>query len=174
MSERIVLGDRTQESERCCVRPLQVIEKENQRMPRLRKNLDEAQEHEIEAISGFCRKKVRHWRLWSDDELNFRDNANPAKIPIQFLISVDPDEQSISTGTYNISRYISGFMNNFDGVFGYANLNMLGERPFFTRKGQLVITEKNNELVSGTLDVFLEAVNGESLHLQGSFRAIID
>ncbi len=122
---------------------------------------------EDEVISG-------KGRLLSTLKLNFRDNANPAKIPIQFLISVDPDEQSISTGTYNISRYISGFMNNFDGVFGYANLNMLGERPFFTRKGQLVITEKNNELVSGTLDVFLEAVNGESLHLQGSFRAIID
>ncbi len=111
-------------------------------------------------------------RLLSTLKLNFSDKQNTGQIPIQFLISVDTDRQKISEGTYNISRYISGFMNNFDGVFGYANLNMLGERPFFTRKGQLVITEKSLDLISGRLDVFLEDVNGESLHLKGSFSAI--
>lgn len=113
-------------------------------------------------------------RLLSTLKLNFEDNENSGELPIQFLISVDTDKQTISTGKYNISRYISGFMNNFDGVFGYANLSMLGEKPFFTRKGELVITEHSRDLVSGTLDVILEDVHGESLHLQGSFSALND
>ena len=113
-------------------------------------------------------------RLLSTLKLHFKDNGDPGEIPIRFLISVDTDKQTISAGKYNISRYISGFMNNFDGVFGYANLSMLGEKPFFTRKGQLIITEKSQDLVSGTLDVVLEDVNGKSLHLQGSFSALND
>ena len=130
----------------------------------------------LEGNSFFEQDEVisRKGRLLSILKLNFRDNRDPRDIPIQFLISVDTDKQKISTGKYNISRYISGFVNNFDGVFGYANLSILGEKPFFTRKGQLVITEKSQDLISGTLDVILEDLNGESLHLQGSFSALND
>ena len=104
--------------------------------------------------------------------LDFRTGQGASESPIQFLISVDTDKKSISTGTYNISRYISGFIDNFDGVFGYANLSMLGETPFFTRKGQLVITDKSADAVAGTLDVVLEDVQGKALHLQGAFSAL--
>ncbi len=104
-------------------------------------------------------------------KLNFMAGKDASDYPIQFLISVDTDHRAITTGKYNISRYISGFIDDFDGVFGYANLSMLGETPFFTRKGQLVITDKSEDAINGTLDVVLEDVQGKALHLQGNFSA---
>lgn len=104
--------------------------------------------------------------------LDFMTGKDKEDGPIQFLISVDANKEAITTGTYNISRYISGFIDNFDGVFGYANLSMLGETPFFTRKGQLVITDKSADAIAGTLDVILEDVQGKALHLQGDFNAL--
>lgn len=104
--------------------------------------------------------------------LDFMTGKDPMESPIQFLISVDADKETITAGTYKISRYISGFIDNFDGVFGYANLSMLGETPFFSRKGQVVITEKSADAIAGTLDVILEDVQGKALHLQGDFSAL--
>lgn len=105
-------------------------------------------------------------------KLNFREAGKSDGLPIQFLVSVKTDKDDIAEGKYAISRYISGFASEFNGVFGYVNLGILGEQPYFSRTGHLLITDKRDELVEGTLDVTLEDVQGHKLKLEGSFSAL--
>ena len=36
--------------------------------------------------------------------------------------------------TYSITEEIDGFMNDFEGVFGFADIDRFGELPFFTKR----------------------------------------
>ncbi len=105
-------------------------------------------------------------------KLNFKETGMSQGSPIQFLISVNTATDDIKEGKYLISRYISGFASEFNGVFGYANLGALGEQPYFSRTGHLLITQKQEELVEGLLEVTLEDVEGHKLKLEGSFSAL--
>ena len=129
---------------------------------------------ELQGKATFTQDEVisENGHLIATLRLDFMTGKESTESPIQFLISVDANKEAITTGTYNISRYISGFIDNFDGVFGYANLSTLGETPLFTRKGQLVITDKSADAIAGTLDVILEDVQGKALHLKGNFSAL--
>ena len=105
-------------------------------------------------------------------KINFKDTAINEGLNMEFLISLRSDAQSISEGKYYVNRYISGFVSEFNGVFGYANLNALGEDPYFSKTGHLNITSKSDELLQGTMKVTLEDVAGKKLQLKGSFKAL--
>src|SRR4029077_20445565 len=59
--------------ERRGVEPLQIVEEERQRVLRPREDAEESPEHELEASLRLLRRELGHWRLLSDDELEFRD-----------------------------------------------------------------------------------------------------
>ncbi len=105
-------------------------------------------------------------------KINFKDTAIEEGMNMEFLISLRSDAQSIEEGKYYVNRYISGFVSEFNGVFGYANLDSHGEEPYFSKNGHLNITNKSDDLVQGTMKVTLEDVAGKKLQLQGSFKAL--
>ena len=70
----IPLGQQILEQlQRCHVEPLQIIEKERERMLRARKHGDESAENQLKAGSRLLRRKIRDGWLHSDDELQFGD-----------------------------------------------------------------------------------------------------
>jgi hypothetical protein len=101
-----------------------------------------------------------------------RINFEEKHMNMEFLISLRSDEESIGKGKYHVNRYISSFVSEFTGVFGYANFFERGEEPYFSKTGYLHITAKSDELVQGTLEVTLVDVNGQELQLEGSFKAL--
>src|SRR5208283_3521435 len=81
------LGQQTLEQVQCrCVQPLQVVEEERQRMARFCEDADEAAEYELEPPLRLLRLKLRHWRLFSDNECQFGDETGdqPAIQPERF------------------------------------------------------------------------------------------
>src|SRR5207247_861238 len=58
------------------VEPLQIIEKERERMLRPREDADESAQHQLETPLRVLWQKFRNWGLFSDDELQFRDEVH--------------------------------------------------------------------------------------------------
>lgn len=100
--------------------------------------------------------------------LSFGEEKDGSHATMEFLISEKGASKKLSKGIYPISE-IEGFINNFDGVFGVANVNRLGEKPFFAKKGFIQINELNLQGVSGYMDVTLVNEIGTTIRITDNF-----
>jgi len=103
-------------------------------------------------------------KFWNKDE-------NAAHF-IEFMIAKHEREERITTGTYNVNKKINGFLNDFDGVFGFANIKNLGEQPFFSHSGKIVITKSTDRGLIGHIRVSLTDMQGRVIWVKGNFHAI--
>lgn len=90
---------------------------------------------------------------------------------MEFLISREGTTTVLPAGTYKVSRKENGLLNYFDGVFGFANINALGEQPLFAESGEIHIDYLNNTTLKGTLSIFMSNSIGKSVRIKGSFIA---
>ena len=90
---------------------------------------------------------------------------------VEFLISKKDRDANEFRGTYEVSENINGFLNPFEGVFGYADIEELGELPFFAANGEVNIEEIDGALLTGTLSVTLKNATGAMINLKGSFAS---
>jgi hypothetical protein len=103
--------------------------------------------------------------------LTLQNSKNVTAHTLNFLISRENESRQLSTGTYKISKNIDGFLNHFDGVFGFANIGILGELPFFAEQGKITVFETGKDNMRGTIDISLKNANGNQLTLRGNFLA---
>jgi len=104
-------------------------------------------------------------------KLNLKNNKKEVVHSLGFLISEQNNSSQLKQGTYKVSRKIEGFLNCFDGVFGFANIKVLGELPFFARKGKITILQINDRRLRGNIDITMESPNGKQIHITGNFTA---
>ncbi|MCE2613782.1 hypothetical protein LVD13_12435 [Flavobacteriaceae bacterium D16] len=129
---------------------------------------------EITGTVAFREREVvsKNGHLLNVLQISF-NNANLEQgLNMEFLISVRSDNEAITEGKYYVNRYISGFVSEFNGVFGYANLHSQGEEPYFSKTGHLQLSSKSDKVIKGNMDVSLQDVDGKKLQLQGSFSAL--
>ena len=88
-----------------------------------------------------------------------------------FFVARQLKKEPLGTGTYEFNKDIDGFLAHFEGVFGFASINALGEQPYFARKGKLTIEHMGKDVLSGTLAVTMENTRGETLSVGGEFNA---
>ena len=133
-----------------------------------------ANQLEITGDVGFQEDEIvsKNGNLLKILKINFNDATVKDGMDMQFMISLKSDAEAIQEGKYYVNRYISGFVGEFSGVFGYANMHAHGEEPYFSKMGHLDITSKSEDMVQGTMKVTMEDVAGEKLKFQGSFKAI--
>lgn len=103
--------------------------------------------------------------------LKFIDNESSDQHSMELLITRQNQSSPIKKGKYGVSENIEGFLNDFDGVFGFANVRSLGEEPFFAKKGIVVITQISELGLSGYIDITLKCVKGTKIFINGSFSA---
>ena len=65
-----------EEVERCCIQPLQIIEEQRERVLRPGERAEEPPEHHLEAVLRISRRQVWNGRLFPDDDLHLRDEAD--------------------------------------------------------------------------------------------------
>jgi hypothetical protein len=109
---------------------------------------------------------------FSSLSLKFVEDDSSERHLMEFLITRQNQSNPIKKGKYEVVDDIDGFFNDFDGVFGFANVNDLGEKPFFTKKGKVVITEITNLALIGYMDVTLQCSDGSEIFIKGGFNAI--
>lgn len=89
----------------------------------------------------------------------------------EFVIANNKKKQhGVPAGVYKIKK-LDHLINNFRGVYGFADLAGVSELPYFVKSGDITITENYTDNVGGKLEVQLENANGESLKVKGSFSA---
>ena len=76
-------------------------------------------------------------------------------------------------GTYRMAHDIDGFRHHFDGVFAFADINAMGEQPFFAKTGKLTIGYSTPESLGGTLAMTMLNANGQTVAIQGDFIAML-
>ncbi|MEP2236969.1 MAG: hypothetical protein ABJI22_01335 [Maribacter sp.] len=97
-----------------------------------------------------------------------RQNQN-----LEFVIASKTYRNSgVQPGRYEI-KSINRLMNNFSGVYGFADMGNISELPFFIKSGSLIITENISNKVDGKLEIRLVNTEGEFLKIKGSFNADI-
>lgn len=109
--------------------------------------------------------------IFSTLKLNFKYPKNTQNNAFEFLISKPHKEVKIATGSYGIAKDINGFLNCFDGAFGFANIKEFGEVPFFTTKGRITLTQVSSDHLSGNIAVYLKNAEGKTIYVSGSFDA---
>lgn len=102
-------------------------------------------------------------------KLDSRESVLPHSM--EFLISKENTTDLLPAGTYKVSGNQEGFLNYFDGVFGFANINALGELPLFAKSGEVQIDYLDNTTVKGTLRLNMSNTIGKSVQIRGSFVA---
>ena len=109
--------------------------------------------------------------LYRQFKLIFSDPEDPGKQNITIYFTKPDLNSHLERGTYYITENISGFMNNFEGVFGFADIGKMGELPYFTKKGKIKISASNENNVTGRLALVLKNNLGEIVEVKGDFVA---
>ena len=103
--------------------------------------------------------------------LKFISSESSDQHSMELLITKQDQSSLIKKGKYGVSEDIEGFLNDFDGVFGFANVRSLGEEPFFAKKGKVVIAQISELGLKGYIDVTLKCNKGNKIFINGSFSA---
>lgn len=86
------------------------------------------------------------------------------------LFLATPDlSYPLKGGTYVITENVKGLFRDFDGVFGFADLDHFGEMPFFSKEGKITIVEADDELLLGSLKMELGNTQGQLIEIEGNF-----
>lgn len=91
---------------------------------------------------------------------------------MEFLISKENTTDLLPSGTYEVSLKEEGFLNYFDGVFGFANINAMGELPLFAQSGEIQIDYLDKTTVKGSLSIQMSNTIGKAVQIKGNFIAI--
>lgn len=110
-------------------------------------------------------KRVTHLELKLDHAQNTSEHH------MGFVISKELSGSGNLVGYYDVKAKVAGFSNNVDGVFGFADIDALGEQPFFTNNGTVHITDVVDGLLHGEVNIRLRNFEGKSIDLSGSFIA---
>ncbi len=108
---------------------------------------------------------------YSTLNLRFKNDDRFSPHFFEFYITNTDISKPLIKGTYKISENIEGFIKDFKGVFGIADIAIFGELPFFTEKGQITIYHLEDASLSGRVDLTLTNTLGEIIEVSGDFVA---
>lgn len=99
------------------------------------------------------------------------DEEDDIDYSFNFYIADQKNGTSMEQGNYLISENIKGFLNDFQGAFGVADIAEFGELPFFSKQGHISISSTDQETLAGQLQLTLSNALGEIIEVQGRFVA---
>lgn len=105
-------------------------------------------------------------------KLNLTDHQETLGHSLGFYLSTQNNSMKKQYGQHKISGNLEGFLNNFDGVFGYANINHFGELPFFAKNGAITIDKLDDNILKGSINVVFENTNQDNFTITGNFIAL--
>lgn len=134
-------------------------------------NISENIVNELNGIIEFeaYLEKANTGEVTSILKLNFVNEKDRPPYRVELLISKENKSEGIVVGNYVVGP-IDGFLNRFDGVFGVINMESLGEKPFFTEKGNIRIITLNNNNLKGKINMQFTNEDGKTIELYGEFE----
>ncbi len=74
--------------------------------------------------------------------------------------------------SFKVNGNVECFLSQYKGVFAFASINILGEYPFFAKKGKFSIVKMVDDELQGNISFTMENSNGKTLDIEGDFNAI--
>jgi hypothetical protein len=121
--------------------------------------------------------------VYYEEVQNFRENGHSYSI-LKFHLSplgnntlhslgfyITQERGVWPQGTYKMANDIDGFFHPFDGVFAFADIDAMGEQPFFAESGNLTINYSAPEAIGGTLAMTMLNARGQTVAIKGDFMA---
>ena len=105
-------------------------------------------------------------------KLNLNDGQELPGHSLGFFLSKQHQSLKMARGRHKISGNIEGFLDYFDGVFGFANINQFGESLFFAKNGAITINNIDDKILKGGINVVFENPNKGSFEINGNFIAL--
>lgn len=99
--------------------------------------------------------------------LDNKDSVVPSFI--EFLIAKENTSELLPSGTYKVFKNKEGLLNFFDGVFGFANINELGESPLFAKQGTIRIDFLDKKTAKGKIEIQMTNSYGKRVRINGNF-----
>ncbi len=105
-------------------------------------------------------------------KLHIEDDNIALEHSMEIVISKEKGLGRIGPGKYRIAKDEDGLLNYVDGVFGFLDSKNHGELPFFAHVGEITITQLDDEVVNGSMDIFFKNNTGNSIQMKGDFVAL--
>jgi hypothetical protein len=104
--------------------------------------------------------------------LKLHFNGSNAVLPhnMEVVVCKENTTDNLPLGNYKVN-IVESFLNPSNGVFGAFSSDTLGEKLFFTKKGNVRIIRFCNTSVKGTMRMVLLNQNGETIGIKGDFDA---
>lgn len=100
------------------------------------------------------------------------DYINPENTQLfEMVISKPTKEINTLIGRHEIAKSLNSLLSEFNGVFGFVNINDLDEKPYFTYRGFLNITEFNQQVISGSMNLSFKNTEGRMVYVSKKFEA---
>ncbi|NNE77448.1 MAG: hypothetical protein HKN31_10295, partial [Pricia sp.] len=104
-------------------------------------------------------------------KLDFGSAEETSSHTVGFIISGKHMARQSLIGTYGVTDNTKGFLNHYNRVFGFADINNLGEQSFFAYGGSINVTDVHDDALHGNLKVNFRDFEGETMQLTGDFIA---
>ncbi|CAM4129920.1 hypothetical protein [Zobellia nedashkovskayae] len=90
-----------------------------------------------------------------------------------FKIIISKPTKDINTviGKHEVTGSFNSLLSEFNGVFGFININDLDEKPYFIYKGSLFIKELNQQSISGRMNLSFKNTEGRMAYVSRKFEA---
>ena len=89
----------------------------------------------------------------------------------EMVISKPTKDINTVIGRHEVAKSSNSLLSGFNGVFGFININDLDEKPYFTYRGFLNITEFNQQLISGSMNLSFKNTEGRMVYVSRKFEA---
>ena len=109
-----------------------------------------------------------------------------SSLELELLIQEDGEPYTISLFISGVSQSaerfhkkytvapIEGFLSDFSGIFGVVNIDSLGEKPFFSKTGNIELVAMANDRLKANLNMQFSNEKGKTITIYGEFNTIKD
>lgn len=101
--------------------------------------------------------------------LVFSDTMKEDQGRIELVLKIKNNDERWYKGEYKVGK-VDGFLNGFEGIFGYFTHKDFGEKPFFADSGTVKILSLEDNRIQGYMDVTLVNDYGRTIRISDTFR----
>ncbi|SIS37437.1 hypothetical protein SAMN05421766_101115 [Zobellia uliginosa] len=116
-------------------------------------------------------KASKNGRLHTTLEL-MMNKADKNENVMGILVSMSSTDTTNLLKKYTVRPNADSFLQDFKGVFGFVNIDDLGEKPFFAYNGTFTISEYNGLSMSGDIHIQFQNFEGQTVQVKRKFTAV--
>ncbi|MDO6516306.1 hypothetical protein [Zobellia uliginosa] len=116
-------------------------------------------------------KASKNGRLHTTLEL-MMNRADKNENIMGILVSMSSADTTNLLKKYTVRPNADSFLQDFKGVFGFVNIDDLGEKPFFAYNGTFTINEYNGLSMSGDIHIQFQNFEGQTVQVKRKFTAV--